>query len=208
MPRLATDSGAAGVWALAAVARLESNFGRGMDQRELQSTGPLGLEPSEWSRYAVDGDGDGRIRHADPADSAATLARLIWARGRPPRRPLRPQPGRVVRAGGARRSRPMQGRCKVTYTDWSIALPAAAGGYVDPFSLSTNLVTGRVDQGVDFTGDGTDRRDRGRQDHLHRCPRLARRRWCPLPATRRPAQGPADLRLLRESTRPCEPGRR
>ena len=43
--------------------------------------GPLGLDATEWSTYAVDGDEDGHIRHADPADSAATLARMIWSRG-------------------------------------------------------------------------------------------------------------------------------
>ncbi|HWW68295.1 MAG TPA: lytic murein transglycosylase [Solirubrobacterales bacterium] len=146
--------GRRGVWALAAIARLESNFGRGMDRRELNRAGPLGLEPNEWKQYAVDGNGDGRIRHSNPADSAATLARLIWSRGS-----LRAgvfahnQAEWYVQAvlGEANR---MQGRCKVTYTDWSIALPAAAGSYVNPFGLSSNLVTGRVDQGVDFTGSG------------------------------------------------------
>jgi hypothetical protein len=146
--------GRRGVWALAAVARLESNFGRGMDKRELHRAGPLGLEPSEWRQYAVDGDGDGRIRHSDPADSAATLARMIWSRGS-----LRAgifahnQAEWYVQAVLSEADR-MQGRCKVTYTDWSIALPAAAGSYVNPFGLSSNLVTGRVDQGVDFTGTG------------------------------------------------------
>jgi hypothetical protein len=146
--------GRRGVWALAAVARLESNFGRGMDKRELHRAGPLGLEPSEWRQYAVDGDGDGRVRHSDPADSAATLARLIWSRGS-----LRAgifahnQAEWYVQAVLSEANR-MQGRCKVTYTDWSIALPAAAGSYVNPFGLSSNLVTGRVDQGVDFTGSG------------------------------------------------------
>ena len=75
------ELGKRGVWALAAVARLESNFGRGMSKEQLRERGPLGLDPSEWSAYAVDGDEDGRIRHADPVDSAATLARLIWSRG-------------------------------------------------------------------------------------------------------------------------------
>ncbi|MGA8745255.1 MAG: lytic murein transglycosylase [Solirubrobacterales bacterium] len=148
------DLGRRGVWALAAIARLESNFGRGMDRRELNQAGPLGLEPSEWRQYAVDGDGNGRIRHSDPADSAATLAREIWAHGS-----LRAgvfahnQAEWYVQAvlGEANR---MQGTCKVTYTDWSIALPAAAGDYVNPFGLASNLVTGRVDQGVDFTGTG------------------------------------------------------
>ncbi len=146
--------GRRGVWALAAVARLESNFGRGMDKRELRRAGPLGLEPSEWRRYAVDGNGDGRIRHSDPADSAATLARLIWSRGS-----LRAgvfahnQAEWYVQEVLGEASR-MAGRCRIHYVDWRIALPAAAGSYVNPFALSTELVTGRIDQGVDFTGAG------------------------------------------------------
>ena len=75
------ELGQRGVWALAAVARLESNFGRGMGKKQMRKRGPLGLDASEWATYAVDGDEDGHIRHADPADSAATLARLIWSRG-------------------------------------------------------------------------------------------------------------------------------
>jgi murein DD-endopeptidase MepM/ murein hydrolase activator NlpD len=146
--------GRRGVWALAAIARLESNFGRGMTGRQMRRAGPLGLDPTEWRRYAVDGDGDGHIRHADPADSASTLARLIWSRGS-----LRAgvfthnQAEWYVQAVMTEANR-MQGRCKAKYVDWSIALPAAANDYVNPFAQSTNLVTGRIDQGVDFTGTG------------------------------------------------------
>jgi len=71
------DLGRRGVWALAAVARLESDFGRGMSKAELRRHGALGLVADEWNDYSVDGNGDGRIRREDPADSAATLARLI-----------------------------------------------------------------------------------------------------------------------------------
>jgi hypothetical protein len=46
-------------------------------------------------------------------------------------------------------------------TNWEGSAAAAMarlesnfGGYVDPFRLSSNLATGRVDQGVDFTGSG------------------------------------------------------
>jgi hypothetical protein len=43
-------------------------------------------------------------------------------------------------------------------TNVAVAARAQSGasfdGYVDPFRLSSNLVTGRVDQGVDFTGSG------------------------------------------------------
>ncbi len=148
------DLGRRGVWALAAIGRLESNFGKGMNKRQLRRIGPLGLDPGEWRHYGVDGDGDGRIRHADPADSAATLARLIWSRGN-----LRAgvfshnQAEWYVQAVMSEANR-LQGRCKAKYIDWSIALPAAASNYVNPFMLSTNLVTGRIDQGVDFTGTG------------------------------------------------------
>jgi cell wall-associated NlpC family hydrolase len=119
------ELGKRGVWALAAVARMESNFGRGMTKREMNHAGPLGLAPGEWRRYAVDGDEDGHIRHRDPADSAATLAREVWSRG-------------SLRAGlfthnhaqwyvqeALREGSRMRGRCKVEYAAWKIApLPA------------------------------------------------------------------------------------
>jgi hypothetical protein len=73
--------GERGVWALASVALLESDFGRGMSKEEMEQRGPLGLDGTEWTSFSVDGNGDGRIRHSDPADSAATLARMIWSRG-------------------------------------------------------------------------------------------------------------------------------
>ena len=75
------DLGQGGVWALAAVARIESNFGKGMSAQQLSSAGPLGITEDHWKQYAVDGDGDGKIKHQSPADSAATLARMIWAAG-------------------------------------------------------------------------------------------------------------------------------
>jgi hypothetical protein len=70
-----------GVWALAAVARMESDFGKGMSKEQLSTAGPLGINEDNWKRYAVDGDGDGKVEHESPADSAATLARMIWAAG-------------------------------------------------------------------------------------------------------------------------------
>jgi hypothetical protein len=148
------ELGGRGVWALAAIARMESNFGRGMSKRELNHAGPLGLEPGEWKRFAVDGDEDGRIRHADPADSAATLARMLWSHGS-----LRAgifahnQAAWYVQAVLSE-AETLKGACRSRYIDWSVALPEASGSYVNPFALSANLVTGRIDQGVDFTGEG------------------------------------------------------
>ena len=75
------ELGQSGVWALAAVARVESNFGKGMSAEDLASRGPLGITEENWRSYAVDGDADGKVKHSSPADSAATLARMIWAAG-------------------------------------------------------------------------------------------------------------------------------
>ena len=70
-----------GVWTLAAVGRIESNFGKGMSREQLRTTGPLGITQDNWATYAVDGNGDGKVKRSSPADSAATLARMIWAAG-------------------------------------------------------------------------------------------------------------------------------
>jgi membrane-bound lytic murein transglycosylase B len=138
--------GERGVWALAGVARLESNFGRSMPPGQLLSSGPLGLDRSEWNRFEIDGDGDGRIEHISIEDSAATLAREIWSRG-------------DLRAGlflhnqaewyvqeVLDQANKISGHCSTTITDWSVALPQAA--------LSNPLPgwqRGRIDMGVDFS---------------------------------------------------------
>ncbi len=120
------ELGKRGVWALAAVARLESDFGRGVSKEQMQTEGPLGLDEWEWEKYAVDGDENGRISPADPADSAATLARLIWSKG-------------TLRAGifthnqaawyvdeVMQQAEQIEGKCKVSYVDWRVA-PLATG---------------------------------------------------------------------------------
>jgi hypothetical protein len=120
------ELGEKGVWALAAVARLESNFGRGMGKEQMRKFGPLGLDGSEWKTYAVDGDEDGHIRRSDPADSAATLARLIWSRGS-----IRAglfthnQAHWYVQAVLAQAAQ-VEGGCKQESVDWGVALPDAS----------------------------------------------------------------------------------
>jgi hypothetical protein len=135
------DLGRRGVWALAAVARLESNFGRGMTKGELRRRGPLGLDGAEWLYFTVDGDGDGRIRHADPDDSAATLARMIWSRGS-----LRAglfthnQAKWYVDAVLADASR-LKGRCKASEVDWALALPNVV---IAPINWQNLTITNQV----------------------------------------------------------------
>jgi len=119
------DLGRRGVWALAAVARLESNFGRGMSKDELERHGALGLVGEEWREYAVDGDGDGRIRHEDPADSAATLAREIWAQGGLNAGLFEHNHAKwYVDAVLAEAGR-IEGKCTVSTVDWALSLPNA-----------------------------------------------------------------------------------
>jgi len=144
------DLGQRGVWALAAVARLESDFGRGMSEADLHRQGPLGLVGSEWQAYAVDGDGDGRIRHQDPADSAATLAREIWSQG-------------GLRAGlfehnhaewyvdaVLAEAEQIEGRCKVSTVDWALSLPNAVIAPINwsNLTLSNELEKHDLDSGA------------------------------------------------------------
>jgi soluble lytic murein transglycosylase-like protein len=120
------ELGKRGVWALAAVARLESDFGRGMGKRQLRREGPLGLDGSEWRHYAVDGDGDGRIRHHDPADSAATLARLIWSRGGLSAGIFTHNQAEWYVQAVLLEADKIEGKCKVRYAEWALA-PLASG---------------------------------------------------------------------------------
>ena len=137
------DLGKRGVWALAAVARLESNFGRGMSKAELRRRGPLGLDGSEWRRFTVDGDGDGRIRHADPDDSAATLARLIWSRGDLRAGLFTHNQAEWYVEAVLTEAATLEGRCKVSKVDWSLALPNVV---IAPIRWENLSITNQVAQ--------------------------------------------------------------
>jgi hypothetical protein len=139
------DLGRRGVWALAAVARLESNFGRGMPKGELRKHSALGLVGKEWQRYAVDGNGDGRLRREDPADSAATLARMIWSQG-------------GLRAGLFEHNHAkwyvdavlseadrIEGKCETSTVDWALALPNAVLAPINWENLSLTNETQKAD---------------------------------------------------------------
>ncbi len=120
------ELGKRGVWALAAIAHLESNFGRGMDPRQLHEEGPLGLDATEWDAYAVDGNQDGRIRRADPVDSAATLARLIWSRGGLSAGIFTHNQAEWYVQEVLQEAGQIEGECKSRYVDWALA-PLANG---------------------------------------------------------------------------------
>lgn len=148
------DLGARGVWALAAVARLESDFGRAMTRRDARQRGPLGIDPEIWAEYGVDGDGDNRIRRADPADSAATLARMIWATGDLREGLFKHNQAAWYVDAVLAEVRRIAGECEVTRVSWSLALPetvtGAAGINWDNLELvresqRADILSGRLD---------------------------------------------------------------
>jgi transglycosylase-like protein with SLT domain len=146
------DLGRRGVWALAAVARLESNFGRGMEPAVLERFGPLGLDGSEWQRFAVDGDGDGRLVHADPDDSAATLARLIWSRGGLAAGLFSHNQAEWYVEAVLAQADLLEGRCKAQRVEWALALPNVVIAPIDWENLTIlnemareDLAQGRID---------------------------------------------------------------
>jgi Transglycosylase SLT domain len=144
------DLGRRGVWALAAVARLESDFGRGMTKADLRRHGALGLVGTEWKRYAVDGNGDGRIRRADPADSAATLARMIWSEGGLREGLFEHNHAKWYVDAVLGEAADIEGDCKVSTVDWALALPNAVLAPInwDNLTLSNDLEQQDLDSGA------------------------------------------------------------
>ena len=121
------DMGEDGVWALAAIARLESDFGRSMTPADMKTRGPLGIDEANWDSFAVDGDGDGKVRRHSPGDSAATLG----AHGLGQRQPG----GGIFQHNHASwyveevldEAAPLTGKCSVRNVSYSIALPGPTG---------------------------------------------------------------------------------
>ena len=115
------ELGKRGVWALAAVARLESNFGRGMDKKQLRDRRAARARPQRVGALR----GRRRRRRPHPPRRPGRLggdagAADLVAR-QPQRRHLHPQPGRVVRAGGAaagRRDRRRAARSATSTGAW------------------------------------------------------------------------------------------
>jgi Transglycosylase SLT domain len=135
------ELGKRGVWTLAAIARLESNFGRGMNPKQLRTLGPLGLDKMEWSRYAVDGDEDGRIRHGDVDDSAATLARLMWSRGSIDAGVFTHNQAAWYVDAVASEADQLAGKCAVTSKQWTVVLPGDTASQINwgNLTLSSDL---------------------------------------------------------------------
>ncbi|HEU4462250.1 MAG TPA: lytic murein transglycosylase [Solirubrobacterales bacterium] len=144
------ELGQRGVWTLAAIARLESDFGRGMSKQQLRSAGPLGLDPVEWRDYAVDGDKDGRLRHADVDDSAATLARLMWSRGGIDAGVFTHNQAAWYVDAVAHEAEVLSGKCATTTKNWTIVLPGDVAAQINwqNLTLSNDLELRDIQAGL------------------------------------------------------------
>lgn len=144
------ELGKRGVWTLAAIARLESDFGRGMSKEQLRTEGPLGLDAVEWRGYAVDGDRDGRLRHADIDDSAATLARMMWARGSIDAGVFTHNQASWYVDAVAYESDRLAGKCAVATKEWTIVLPGDVAAQInwDNLILSNDLELRDIQAGM------------------------------------------------------------
>jgi hypothetical protein len=144
------ELGKRGVWTLAAIARLESHFGRGMTEQQLRTEGPLGLDPMEWRDYGVDGDNDGRVRHADIDDSAATLARLMWSRGSIDAGVFTHNQAAWYVDAVAHEADQLAGKCAVSTEDWTILLPGTVAAQINwqNLTLSNDLELRDIQAGM------------------------------------------------------------
>jgi soluble lytic murein transglycosylase-like protein len=144
------ELGKRGVWTLAAVSRLESNFGRGMSKGQLRTWGALGLDKTEWRDYGVDGDNDGRIRHAEIDDSAATLARLMWSRGSIDAGVFTHNQAAWYVDAVAHDADQLAGKCAVSTEDWTILLPGTVAAQINwqNLTLSNDLELRDIQAGM------------------------------------------------------------
>lgn len=117
--------GRRGVWILASVARLESDYGRGMSGKQLREAGPMGLGAAEWKRYGVDGDGDGVVRRDEPWDGIATFARMLWSKPTVEAGLFAHNHASWYVEAAVTDADRISGKCKTAKAAWKIAYPRA-----------------------------------------------------------------------------------
>jgi cell wall-associated NlpC family hydrolase len=122
-------------WAwLAAVNRIETDFGRDLATSVAGAVGWMQFEPATWAAYGVDADGDGRTDPNDPADAITAAARYLRSLGAPAdwERAIRAYNGGPANAGSNSTLAYWQSavRAALSY------LPAAAGDPATPVSAA------------------------------------------------------------------------
>jgi len=75
--------GGRGVFVLAAINKVETDFGRNVAVSSAGAVGWMQFMPATWAAYGVDADGDGRPDPNTPADAIFAAARYLAASGAP-----------------------------------------------------------------------------------------------------------------------------
>lgn len=118
------ELGQRGVWALAAVARLESDYGRGMTAKQMRDTGAMGLSREEWQKFGVDGNDDGYVQRDEPWDAVSTFARMLWSKPRIEDGLMEHNHASWYVEAAMREAAQIAGECDTVKTTWNIAFPA------------------------------------------------------------------------------------
>lgn len=74
-----------GAFVLAAINKVETDFGRNLAVSSAGAVGWMQFMPATWRRYGVDGNGDGRADPTDPRDAIPAAANYLAASGAPAR---------------------------------------------------------------------------------------------------------------------------
>src|SRR4051812_22844634 len=75
--------GGRGVFVLAAINKVETDFGRNLGVSSAGAVGSMQFMPATWAAYGVDGDRDGRRDPNTPGDAIHAAARYLRAGGAP-----------------------------------------------------------------------------------------------------------------------------
>ena len=118
------ELGQRGIWSLAAVARLESDYGRGMTARQMKDTGAMGMSREEWKTYGVDGNDDGYVTRNEPWDAVSTFARMLWSKPTIEAGLFEHNHAAWYVEAVTKEARQVAGECDTVKTTWDIAYPA------------------------------------------------------------------------------------
>lgn len=118
------ELGERGIWALAAVARLESDYGRGMTVKQMKKTGAMGMSKDEWKTYGVDGNDDGYVQRDEPWDAVSTFARMLWSKPTIEAGLFEHNHAAWYVEAAMKEAAQIKGECDVVKTTWDIEFPA------------------------------------------------------------------------------------
>jgi len=120
------ELGQSGIWTLAAVARLESDYGRGMTRKQMKDTGAMGMSRDEWKKYGVDGNDDGYVQRDEPWDAISTFARMLWSKPTVDAGLFEHNHAAWYIEAVKTEANRVKGECDVVKTSWDISFPMSS----------------------------------------------------------------------------------